>query len=94
MLVDWRATTLLIRSDQPLVSPRKVVIGEFAPMDPPRIAVGAEAEEPIFGIATECEVDGGGGHDILSSLAGRFKSGFSLGIGLPPKSALPSNRLP
>ena len=38
VLVDWRATTLLIRSDQPLVSPRKVVIGEFAPMDPPRIA--------------------------------------------------------
>src|SRR6266705_6027031 len=46
MLIDRRATVLLVLGDQPFVSPGKDIISEFARVGPPGIAVIAEAEKP------------------------------------------------
>ena len=53
MLVDWGSAVGLVRGDEPFVAAGKDVVGEFAPVDPPGIAVGAEAGEAAFDLLAE-----------------------------------------
>src|SRR5882724_6205920 len=45
VLVDGGAAVHLVRGDEPFVTPGEDVVGEFAAMGPPRVAVVAKAEE-------------------------------------------------
>lgn len=60
MLVDRRATSHLVGSDQPFISPWEEVVGELTPMGPPTVPVDTERDNAPVDVTVEGEVLGRG----------------------------------
>jgi len=90
VLVDGGAATHLVGGDEPFVATGEEVVGELAPVDPPGIAIDAEAHETALDEATEIIVGEGRGQWSYPLGAPRtVRSGLPVGEGAA-EAILPS----